>query len=115
MRMIGVTLMAAARPTRMPRGSGRSMVMSATTMRARMMLTCPRRKVWRTGSNNSDRQHQGEGPPQDGPLVEHGAHGAEAHHDQPEAAARLTHENTTSQTRSGKCANGANSSAENGG
>ena len=33
----------------------------------------------------------------------------------PKSAARLTQENTTSQARSGKWANGANSSAENGG
>ncbi len=53
MRMAGVTFTAAASPTRTPRGSGRSSVMSATTMRARMMLTCPSRKFWRTGSNST--------------------------------------------------------------
>ena len=113
--MAGVTLMAAASPTRMPRGSGRSSVMSATTMRARMMLTWPSRKVWRTGSNSTT-----------------GSTSASAHHRivrrskaahtarrltaiRAKTAARLSSENATSQTRSGKCANGANRSAENGG
>ena len=114
-RITGVTLMAAANPTRMPRGSGRSSVMSATTMRARMMLTWPSRKVWRTGSNKRT-----------------GSRRARAHHStvrrssaahtarrltaiNAHSAARFTHENTTSQTRSGTCAKGANRSAENGG
>jgi hypothetical protein len=44
-KMSGVTLMAAAKPTRIPRGTGRSMVRSATTISAKMMLTYPRRKV----------------------------------------------------------------------
>ena len=113
--MIGVTFMAAASPTRMPRGNGRSMVRSATIMRARMMLTCPSMKVWRTGSNKST-----------------GRTSARLHHRTvrlsserhtarrlttiiPKSAARLTQENATSQTRRGRCANGANKSAEKGG
>ena len=113
--MMGVTLMAAASPTRIPRGKGRSIVRSATIMSARMMLTCPSKKVCRTGSKNST-----------------GNTRARAHHSTvrlssalhtarrltaiiPKSAARLTQENATSQTRSGRWANGAKSRAENGG
>ncbi len=113
--MIGVTLIAAASPTRIPRGSGRSSVKSATTMRARMMLTCPSRNVWRTGSSSTT-----------------GISSISAHHTmvrlsscshtarrdtamRAKTAARLSNENAISATANGAWAAGAKSNAENGG
>ncbi len=80
-----------------------------------MMLTCPSRKVWRTGSNS---------------VI--GRTSASAHHrtvrrssaaqtarrltaTRPKRAARFTQENATSHTRAGRCAKGAKSRAEKGG
>ena len=114
-KMIGVTLMAAASPTRTPRGRGRSIVRSATIMSARMMLTWPSRKVWRTGSNSTT------GSTRASPHHRMVRFSSVAHTARrlttirANSAARFSHEKATSQARSGKWANGAKSSAENGG
>ena len=80
-----------------------------------MMLTCPSRKFWRTGSNSTT-----------------GSTRANAHHrtvrrssaahtarkltaTSPKSAARFSQENATSQTRAETCAKGAKSRAEKGG
>ena len=89
--------------------------MSATTINAKMMLTCPSRNVWRTGSNISTGTSRTSDHHK---MVRRSSDAHTARRDTITSArtqARFTHENVTSATRRGEWANGAKSSAENGG